>query len=763
MKSRENGDNRIVLMLKQIRKEKGLLRILLACVALVIVTFAICIVHINQIMNVFKTTIRDNLVARIESSAESIEQDFERRSQYISVASSSVGASDTINKKAITATLSSFEATDEFDKVFFVKKSNSLKYYPDGKTSSVMLSPYIAAMGDASNGISLFRNFDSEVDEEIAFGTPLVVDGMVEGYLVGTKSAVDILRSYVQIKSPVEFDSYLIEPSGDIIAYGRGDYFKSVRGSNFYANMLPNLAADEFKATSIAEEMQMGVLEGNVGEIENDVSSIMYGGLGNSGWMVVFNINESDLLESLRPIILESIIAGFAVLIVMFLMLVVIGRYAGSEQEKIQKLSYVDELTEAPNENAFKERTAYLLKQYTDIPYLVCCFDILNFRYINEVYGHQKADMLLRALSQALAESYTYNEAFGRIGADRFVGLVVDDGRAKPRIDFINTRIKDATSTILMNYPIRIKTGIYYVKDHNEDVSAIVDKANLARKAVDVNARGELVGEYREQLMEETRKQEQIESRMEEALANGEFVPFFQPKWDMVHDHICGAEALVRWRKPDGNIVPPGDFIPVFESNGFIEKIDFYMLDRVCSYIRNMIDQGRDVYPVSINQSRFLMHNPEYISKVQQILLKYKIPKGLVELELTETVFFHEQDRMLDVMRQLKDFNMNLSIDDFGSGYSSLNLLRDIPFDVLKIDRGFLDESAQSASGKWILKKIVEMAAGLNLKVICEGVETREQVEMLLEIGCNLAQGYLYSRPIPLEEFVEKYNILKTV
>jgi EAL domain-containing protein (putative c-di-GMP-specific phosphodiesterase class I) len=258
--------------------------------------------------------------------------------------------------------------------------------------------------------------------------------------------------------------------------------------------------------------------------------------------------------------------------------------------------------------------------------------------------------------------------------------------------------------------------------------------------------------------MEETRKQERVESRMHEALDKGEFRPYLQPKWNMATDQISGAEALIRWVDSKGNVIPPGEFIPVFEKNGFIEQVDFYMLDKICSYIRQMIDEGREVYPVSINQSRYLLYDPNYIIKVQEIMLKYRVPKGLIELEITETVFFNEKERMLEVMRNLKEFNMNLSIDDFGSGYSSLNLLRDIPFDVLKIDRGFLDESAQSESGKWILRKIVEMADGLNLRVICEGVETHEQVDMLLDIGCIFAQGFLYSRPIPLEEFIEKYN-----
>ena len=288
----------------------------------------------------------------------------------------------------------------------------------------------------------------------------------------------------------------------------------------------------------------------------------------------------------------------------------------------------------------------------------------------------------------------------------------------------------------------------------------MIDKANLARKSVVTSSRS-LEAEYREQLMEETRKQERVESRMHEALDKGEFRPYLQPKWNMVTDQIYGAEALIRWVDSKGNVIPPSEFIPVFEKNGFIEQVDFYMLDAICKYIREMLDQGREVYPVSINQSRYLLYDPNYIMKVQEIMLKYRVPKGLIELEITETVFFNEKERMLEVMRNLKEFNMNLSIDDFGSGYSSLNLLRDIPFDVLKIDRGFLDESSQSETGKWILRKIVEMADGLNLKVICEGVETHEQVEMLLDIGCIYAQGFLYSRPVPLDDFMEKYNVLR--
>ena len=286
----------------------------------------------------------------------------------------------------------------------------------------------------------------------------------------------------------------------------------------------------------------------------------------------------------------------------------------------------------------------------------------------------------------------------------------------------------------------------------------MIDKANIARKYISGN---DFVCKYTEDILVDARKVEEIESHMGEALANGEFKPFLQAKFNMIENHISGAEALVRWIKPDGKVVSPGDFIPVFERNGFVEKIDFYMLEEICKYLRRMIDENREVYKISVNQSRYLLNDPEYANKVKTILLKYQIPVGLIELELTETVFFHEKERMIQTMKELKNMNVDLSIDDFGSGYSSFNILKDVPFDVLKIDREFLSDSVHTEKGKIILQKIVDMAHGLGMSVICEGVENVEQIELLVSIDCHYAQGFYYARPIPIEEFIEKYNVKK--
>ncbi|MBO4903695.1 MAG: EAL domain-containing protein, partial [Lachnospiraceae bacterium] len=609
---------------------------------------------------------------------------------------------------------------------------------------------------------SVYRNFEPEKsNDEVCFAVPVEKNGVLQGYMIGVENGSYMIEmDYARDLSMVA-ERYVTDSRGDIVVYIKNNKVYDGSGKNIF-DLITKDCIDDFAAQEVREQVINEINQESIGyrdlSVDGRKGYALYKQLsGTSEWNIFYIVYSDDVRETIMPILIESFGIMVIVILLMFGMLSVVIRYIQKEQKKVFDLAYVDELTRAPNENAFKEKATQILKENPDLPYVLVCFDIMNFRYINEGYGHLKADMLLRDIAGILRESYSYNETFGRLSADRFVALCIDDERNIDRKEFISERLTKTTDEIGMKYPIKFKTGMYYIRDKNEAISDMIDKANLARKSITADNRTH-EAEYREQLMEATRKQENVESRMHEALDKHEFRPYLQPKWNMETDRIAGAEALVRWVNADGTVVPPNEFIPVFEKNGFIEQIDFYMLDEICKYIRNMIDEGREVYPVSINQSRYLLYDPNYIIKVQEIMLRHRVPKGLIELEITETVFFNEKDRMLEVMRNLKEFNMNLSIDDFGSGYSSLNLLRDIPFDVLKIDRGFLDESSQSASGKFILRKIVEMAEGLNLKVICEGVETHEQVEMLLDIGCIYAQGFLYSRPIPLEEFMEKYN-----
>ncbi len=747
--------------LNRVRKDKGLVHLIGVCSVLLIACVLLSAFHVSRIFETFENTSYDFIINRSELTSKYFSEDFSRREALVQAEAQVLAESDEINRENIVNCLKVLEETGEFTYARYVS-SRGIKYRSDGTLNSTLMNAYNLAIDD-SKPVSVYRNFDNErSNDEVCFGSAVSKNGMLQGYIIGVFNASLMFETGSARSKSMVAERYLTDAHGDIVAYIKNNKIYDTPGQNIYTILTKDCIDDYAKQQirdAIMNEINPDVIIKRDISVDGRKGYALYRELTNAdGWNLFYIVYSDEVRSTVNPMLIESFGSMIVVIILMACMAAFVIQYIEKEQKRVHDLAYVDELTRAPNENAFKEKATELLMENPDVPYMVTCFDIMNFRYINEGYGHLKADMLLRDIAMALRESYSYNETFGRLSADRFVGLCVDDERGVERKEFIDDRISKATEEIGMKYPIKFKTGIYYVRDKSESIASMIDKANLARKAVVSGAR-ELDAEYREQLMEETRKQERVESRMHEALENGEFKPYLQPKWNMETDHISGAEALIRWVDRDGTVIQPGDFIPVFEKNGFIEQVDFYMLDAICKYIRQMIDEGREVYPVSINQSRYLLYDPNYIMKVQEIMLKYKVPRGLIELEITETVFFNEKERMLEVMRHLKEFNMNLSIDDFGSGYSSLNLLRDIPFDVLKIDRGFLDESAQSESGKWILRKIVEMAEGLNLKVICEGVETHEQVEMLLDIGCVYAQGFLYSRPIPIEEFMDKYNI----
>ena len=760
-KKKQPGKNSIFKWINKVKMEKALVRLISVCLVLLIACILLGAFHVRRIFNAFEQSSYNYIMNRSELSSKYFSENFERRGALVIAEATVLSEDDTIDKMSICNCLKILEETGEFSYARYVS-NRGIKYRPNGALNSTTLGSYSDAI-DPTKEVSVYRNFDPErSNDEVCFGSAVQKNGVIQGYVIGVTNASNMFENTSSESASLVAERYLTDSRGNIVAYVKNDKIYDGTGKNIF-DLLTRDCIDDYAAEQVRDEV---INEINQTSITNRQISVngkkgyaLYKQLaGTSGWDLFYVVYSDDVRETIMPVLVESFLIMVVIIILMSIMAIFVINYIRGEQSKVFDLAYVDDLTRAPNENAFKERATELLLENPEVPYLVTCFDIMNFRYINEGYGHLKADMLLRDIAATLREAYSYNETFGRLSADRFVGLVVDDNRLSERKEFISERITRAAEEIGMKYPVKFKTGIYYIRDKKEPISEMIDKANLARKAVSSSMRN-LEVEYRDQLMEETRKQERVESRMHEALENREFHPYLQPKWNMAEDRIYGAEALIRWVDQSGKVIPPAEFIPVFEKNGFIEQIDFYMLEEICRYIRRMIDEGREVYPVSINQSRYLLYDPNYLMKVQEIMIRYKVPRGLVELEITETVFFNEKERMLEVMRHLKEFNMSLSIDDFGSGYSSLNLLRDIPFDVLKIDRGFLDESVQSDTGKWILRKIVEMAEGLNLKVICEGVETHEQVEMLLDIGCIYAQGFLYSRPIPIEEFIEMYNI----
>ena len=242
---------------------------------------------------------------------------------------------------------------------------------------------------------------------------------------------------------------------------------------------------------------------------------------------------------------------------------------------------------------------------------------------------------------------------------------------------------------------------------------------------------------------------------MEQALKNGEFVPYLQPKYELTHETIAGAEALVRWVSPEEGMIFPGEFIPLFEKNGFIVELDLYMFEQVCKMIESWNEKGYRIIPVSVNMSRGHFLVPNFFDRYKEILERYNVPKGSIEIELTESLFFNEISTMTDLVNKIHEAGLRCSIDDFGSGYSSLNMLKDIKVDALKLDRVFFIKTEEDKRGKDIINSILHLAQNLHLQTISEGVEIRSQVEYLKGMDCDYIQGYVFAKPMPVKDFVK--------
>lgn len=467
--------------------------------------------------------------------------------------------------------------------------------------------------------------------------------------------------------------------------------------------------------------------------------------------------HEDLLFDMIQPVLFRSFLLWVIILVIMLCTIGYVWSQARNAQKYVERLAFVDEVTGGRNLNYFRKKAADIINQNRETPFLIYRFDILNFRYINEAYGHSKADAVLKACVQEFKRIYSDNELCVRINSDHFLALVINSAERKNNYQAYTKAIGECARVNEVRYPIRLRMGIYQVRKDDYDIDIMIDHANAARKSMTGNEKV-LEATYSEKIVSNMKKVDAIESQMQSAIINDEFKIYLQPKWDIVNDCLVGAEALVRWIKSDGSMIYPSDFIPLFETNGFIEKLDFHMLEMLCKRLRNLEqDEKYKLVPISINQSRILINNPDYVKNVEKVISRYDIDVKNLEIEITETVFFDEKNKMIEVVKQLKELGLNLAMDDFGSGYSSLNILRDIPFDILKIDREFVSESVASKSSIIIMQKIIEMAKGLKIKVICEGVETKEQIETLRDLGCTMVQGYYYDKPIPMEDFLEKY------
>lgn len=374
-------------------------------------------------------------------------------------------------------------------------------------------------------------------------------------------------------------------------------------------------------------------------------------------------------------------------------------------------------------------------------------FDIRRFKIINDLYGEQFGDEVLYWIREQLKQFCNERQYFVNLRSDVFE-VVTEYDEATELYD----RIIMLEQELSMYKAVKLQysCGIYLVEDAGMELRQMEDRAGMARKT----AKNSLVSEvvfYQEQFKDSLYNRKFVEDNIDIAIREGQLQMYLQPKYSISQNRIVGAEALVRWRHPQRGMIYPMEFLPVIEEDGFITKVDYYMWRKAAEFLRRCQSAGICDCPVSVNLSRRHLQDREFMRVLERIVKENGIDKRLLELEITETM----EEHVSQAVREMKEQGFKLLMDDFGSGYSSLNILLETPFDVLKLDQKFMENMMVSDKGRLILEHIITMAEQLQLGLIAEGVETGEQVEVLRQMGCDQVQGYYYAKPMPEGEFFE--------
>jgi len=445
---------------------------------------------------------------------------------------------------------------------------------------------------------------------------------------------------------------------------------------------------------------------------------------------------------------LSALVIGFCLIVLMRL------RTAKREKNNSARVDEIDLISNISSISKFIQDADKVLNNKAGCNFVLIHFDIEKFKMINDSLGYKVGDEILGEIGKLLKNTLYNEHIYARSYADNFIILYEYKCNQKKLLQITNDSLHRIENLSIWNR-LKIKpvitAGIYFICESDYEIRVAIDMARLAKKGIKGGYKSNCVI-YNENMKQALIEEKKIEDDMYYALKNDEFKVYLQPKISLESGSISGAEALVRWEHPLFGLLSPIKFIPIFEKNGFIVDLDKYVFEQVCINLNKWLHDDHKPVPISVNVSRLHFANSNFVSEYKSIKEKYQIPDDLIEIEITESVVFGKLDEIFSIMKDFRENGFNISMDDFGSGYSSLGLLREMPIDTIKLDKVFLYH-IEDRNAQIIVNNVVNLAKNLKLNVVAEGVETKMQADFLKEIGCNMAQGFIFSKAIPINEY----------
>lgn len=549
--------------------------------------------------------------------------------------------------------------------------------------------------------------------------------------------------------------TYLINGSGTVLI----DSFGVIKQNNVNLfNHMRNKYKDKI-ATNIQaiNNMEKNIKQNRVGTFDitrdNSTYFIHYEKLKINDWYIITVLSDDTIAKELIRVVIVSSTLCLIVNLLIILASIYINVSNQNKNYRTFKVAFIDQVTSLGNEKYFKEKASKYMQNEGENKYIIS-LDINKFKALNSIHGYDFCNKILNQIGEKLVKNLPKESVICRSSADIFNAIFSYSKNIEKLLDKI---VEEVSNLEIDNLPIHLNLsiGVYKLNKNDKDINKALDKAYMARSKI----KGIYDTSYYifdELLGNKLTEEQEIESCMENALLNNEFEVIYQPKILTKNEKIIGAEALVRWHK-NGEVIPPSKFIPLFEKNKFIMKLDLYIFEKVCKDIASWKEKYDFTQAISINVSKAHFENENFINEYVKITDKYQIDRNQIDLEITESATVDEDINILKILNKIKEKGFIISLDDFGTGYSSLSMLQNMPIDIIKIDKVFIDK-ANLSSDRNIINSIETLAKRIGVETIVEGVETKEQVNFVKRIGCDIIQGYYYSKPIAREKFESYFN-----
>ncbi|MGF7141594.1 diguanylate cyclase (GGDEF)-like protein [Anaerotaenia torta] len=712
-----------------------------------VVSFTIGLFHISQMMGYSYKLQSESYFHMAENTAALIQKEMEHTAKILHISACYLANGQDPNENTLERLLPLIGADLEYMDIV-VAGSDGKGWNSRGEAIDLSEEAYFVGAMQGEKEMQISSGYTKDQIPVLLYTVPVVRDGISVG-LIGIQKSAELSKEAFASQMEEGHAIYLVDQEKNLVGYVKGS---DIQNFNYDAMMSENRTFEEIVRDTLDDNLQSLYQERKI--YRPTVLIWTQTPLGTNGWSVLAG-GRFTMKGFARELLQLTNMIWLLIAATLFMFLVMIINQKSSDRKVVRAL-YLDPVTGGDNWYKFRIKMSKVLnsKQFNKNNYALVNFDINRFKIINDAYGYHKGDEVLKDIYNVIKKWIRPREPFTRYAADQFYILMAfsDKEELKLRIMELNDRIHRLRYTEM----VRVFYGIYQVTERKDSIDRMGEFAQIAKNNIKGSSES-MISFFDDADRERLLSEEEIEKSMNDALKNEEFHVYLQPKYLAREETIYGAEALVRWHSEGGVPISPSNFIPLFEKNGFIIELDYYMLKKVCELLADWLDKGYDPVPVSVNISRLHFANAHLAEIIAEIVDSYGIPRNLIELELTESAFLQNKQMLINTVIRLKEYGFLVSMDDFGAGYSSLNSLKDLPLDTVKLDGELFRITEEVERGLCVIRNTITMAKDLHMKVVAECIETREQVEFLCKVGCDIIQGYYFAKPMPAEQFEVRY------